>query len=259
VADETTDTATSTETTATTDAAASTEASSATTGSETAASTDAGATDEGSIVGSAGTDSGTGDKGGEAKADGEGGDKDGGQSGATVPETYELKLTATNEAGEETETPLDPALVEAATPLLKDAGLTNEQANKLLPLVPQVQAQLIKQQNDEFAAVRSDWVKQVNEDPELGGKNLPETQRLIAKALDHFGAPSQKDDKGNETNPFRKLLNESGLGNHPDMVRMFKKIGEAASEDGAFIRNTSEPEQRLSREQKLYPEDQPKG
>jgi hypothetical protein len=47
-----------------------------------------------------------------------------------VPEKYELALEGLT---------LDPALVEAADPMLRDLGLTNEQAGKLLPLAQQVQ------------------------------------------------------------------------------------------------------------------------
>jgi hypothetical protein len=124
--------------------------------------------------------------------------------------------------------------------------------------VPEIQTAAVKQMNDEFAKVRADWAKEAQNDPEIGGKNWAETQRLAAKALDHFGARSEIVD-GEETNPFRKLLNESGMGNHPVFIRMFRDIGEASSEDGTFVRNNHATEQKLSREQKNYPEDQPKG
>lgn len=236
-------------------------ATSATTSGETAdapatpVAADAGATADATVLGEAATDAGTGDTQADSTASPTPTPM---PDDAGVPDAYELKLTTTNEAGEETAIDLDPVLVEAATPLLKEAGLSNEAANKLLPLIPQVQEQMLKQQNDEFAKVRADWAKQAQADPEIGGKNWAETQLLAAKALDHFGARSEKDDKGAETNDFRKLLNESGLGNHPVMLKMFRNIGSAVSEDPTFVRNTNETESRLSREQKNYPEDQPK-
>jgi hypothetical protein len=115
--------------------------------------------------------------------------------------------------------------------------------------------------NDEFAKVRADWAKEAQNDPEIGGKNWTDTQRFAAKALDHFGAPSEikeVDGKKVETNEFRKLLNESGMGNHPVFIRMFRKIGEAVSEDGTFVRNNQVVETKLSREERLYPDDVPK-
>jgi hypothetical protein len=172
---------------------------------------------------------------------------------AGVPDAYELKLTSVAEDGTETSIDMDPVLVEEATPIFKELGLSNEQANKLTGLMPKVQEQLFKAQNDEFAKVRADWAKEAQADPEIGGKNWTETQRLAARALDHFTGPA--DDK----NEFRKLLNDSGLGNHPVMIRAFRKIGEAIAEDGTFVRNTTEVKQELTREQRNYPEDQPKG
>lgn len=246
----TTDTQTST-TTATADAGATTDDANANAGATTDTSADAGAaTDDGSILGSATTDAGAGSA--------EGGADEGAKapeataSDNSVPDTYELKLTTAAEDGTETTVDLDPVLVETATPLLKEAGLNNEQANKLLPLVPKVQEQLLKQQSDQFAAVKADWAKQTSDDPEIGGKNLDETKRLAAKALDHFTGPA--DDK----NEFRKLLNETGLGNHPVMVRAFRQIGASLSEDSTFVRNTTEQKTQKSREEINYPNDVPK-
>ena len=225
------------------------------------AGTDAsGAADAGTILGEAAADAGTGDDAAaKPAADAADADKPGDGSPG-VPESYELKLTTTNEAGEESNVDLDPALVEAATPLLKEAGLTNEAANKILPLVPKIQERFLQQQNDAFERTRADWAKQSKESAEIGGDKLAETQRLAAKALDHFTGPAvTKDKDGNDVpNSFRQLLNESGLGNHPVMLKTFRDIGAALSEDGTFVRNTTETAAKKSREETLYPEDQPK-
>ena len=245
---DTTETQSSTEATTET-----TEVSATETGSETQGAASSNEGNDSTVLGTAET--GAGDEGGKEGS---------GQTPAPVPddegvpEAYELKLTSTNEAGEEVAQDLEPVLVEEATPIFKDLKLTNEQANKLTALMPKVQERLVQQQNDRFAEVRADWAKQAKEDPEIGGKNWDQTVQLSAKALDHFGAKSEKNDKGEETNEFRKLLNESGLGNHPVMLRMFRNVGAAISEDTTLIRNTSETKENLSREQILYPNDQPK-
>lgn len=251
----TTATETSTTPTATTSEGASTEG-----GAATGASGEA---DASTLLGSATTDTGTGN------ADG---DTTGSDSQASptptpvpedngVPEAYELKLTVPGEGegAEPTEVPLDPALVEAATPLLKEAGLTNAQANKILPLVPDIQKALVKQQGDEFARVRAEWAEQAQKDPEIGGAKLDESKRLAAKALDHFTGPMViKNADGTETpNEFRKIMDESGLGNHPVMLKAFARIGAAMSEDNAFVRNTTETTAKKSREEANYPDDVP--
>lgn len=171
-----------------------------------------------------------------------------------VPEAYELKPFTVGEGETAKTIEIDSGLLETITPGLKEAGVTQPMLDKLAPsVVPAIQEQVIKAQTDEFAKVRADWAKEVQSDPEIGGKNLPETQRLAAKALDHYTGPA--DDK----NEFRKLLNESGLGNHPVMVRFCRAVGADLSEDGTFVRNTNEQPANKSREERLYPEDQPKG
>jgi hypothetical protein len=40
---------------------------------------------------------------------------------------------------------------------------------------------------------------------------------------------------------FRTLLNETGLGNHPEMIRAFARIGERVSEDGFALAGTASP------------------
>lgn len=252
---DTTETQSSTEATTET-----TEVSATETGSETqvAASANEGSSDDGTLVGSSSTESGTGDEGSK---EGSGPTPTPVPDDEGVPEAYELKLTSTNEAGEEVAQDLDPVLVEEATPIFKDLKLTNDQANKLTALMPKIHDRFRQQQNDDFAVIRADWKKQAVEDPDIGGKNLDESRRLAAKALDHFGARSEIkeiDGRKVETNEFRRILNETGIGEHPAVLRMFRDIGSALSEDNNFIRNTSEVKQDLSREQKNYPNDVPK-
>jgi hypothetical protein len=242
--EQTTDT-TQTETTA--DAAATTaEATSETVATEAAADTNTG--EASTVLGSASTEDGTGD----ADCTDEAADKDAAAE-AVVPETYDLKLTVQGEDGKEAEVAIDNALLETATPILKELKLTNEQANKVAALVPKVQERLIQQQNDAFAETRTQWAKQAQEDPEIGGKNWKSTQSLAAKALDHFVGPAA-DDKGNK-NEFRQLLDDTGLGNHPAMIRFCRKVGEGLAEDGTLARGSEGPRAKPDRLEALYPED----
>ena len=205
--------------------------------------------DAGTILGAATTDTGTGDaKAEDSKApisptpvpDDNG-----------VPEAYELKPITMGEGDDATTIEIDSALLETVTPGLKEAGIKQDQLDKLAPLVPAIQQAALKQMNDEFSATRADWAKQAQADPEIGGKNWAETLRLAAKGLDQFTGPA-------ENNEFRKLLDDSGLGNHPAMIRAFRNIGASISEDSTFVRNTTVVEQRKSREEINYPNEVPK-
>jgi hypothetical protein len=64
------------------------------------------------------------------------------------------------------------------------------------------------------------WMKQARADQEYGGDKLHENLASAKKALDTFGSPE-----------FKSLLKESGLGNHPELIRAFVRVGKAISED----------------------------
>src|SRR3569623_1048179 len=87
-------------------------------------------------------------------------------------------------------------------------------------------------------------------DPEIGGAKWGDTIATAASALDRLGFT-----KGSA---FRNLLDESGLGNHPDMIRAFVKVGKAISEDNDFVLGGGIPRIRRDRAETLYPHDHPK-
>lgn len=234
--------------------------------------------DDGSLIGNA-TDSGAGGEGdagdgkvqageGDTGKDGEDGDGedepdgDGDADAAAdedkVPEAYKLDPITVGEGETATTVEIDTKLLEDVTPLLKEAGVTQGAAKKLAPAVLKVQEKVIEQLNNNHSAMKADWEKQVREDKDIGGAKLDETMGRVARALDKFGAQSVKDKDGKETNEFRLLLNDTGLGNHPVMVRMFNEIGKLVGEDDTLIRPDTSPAAKQDRLEVLYPNDVPK-
>jgi hypothetical protein len=165
---------------------------------------------------------------------------------AAVPETYEL---AAPEG-----TTLDPESIALATPVFKELGLSNEQANKLMPVAAQFAQRIQDQANQQIIsqvqADRKAWLDTAKADPEIGGAKWDETIATGAKALDGLGFP-----KGS---PFRVLLEESGLGNHPEMIRAWSKVGRAIGEDG-FVQASGVTTTKRDTAELLYPNDAPKG
>jgi hypothetical protein len=200
--------------------------------------------DAATLVGSATT--GTGKDGeGDAGDPGEADAKDGAKSADEgPPEAYELKLVV-KDGDTETEVEMDPVLVDAATPVLKEIGLSNDQANALLPLVPTIQAKVLQDQADTFETVSAGWAKAAKADKKLGGKNWAETEHLMAKAMDNFA-----DDE------FRSILNDSRLGNHPAFVRFTRAVGARLGEDGDFPRGDARAK-AIPKEEIMYPNDVP--
>lgn len=159
-----------------------------------------------------------------------------------VPEAYELSLEGVE---------LDAKLIEEATPIFKELGLTNDQANALLPLAPKLMAQAqeatMQQLIEAGAQQRQQWLEAFKADPDIGGGKMDETTHLAAKGLDAIGFV--------EGHPFRKALTESGFGNHPDMIRMARRLGELVGEDGDFVRSGAGSATALPIEKRLYPND----
>lgn len=155
-----------------------------------------------------------------------------------VPEKYELAVEGLE---------LDALAIEEATPVFKELNLSNEQASKLMPVAAQfrdrVTTQTLQQLAEQGAQQKAEWASSTKADPDIGGAKLDETLHLASKGLDHFGHTEGSD--------FRKLLTETGFGNHPEMVRMMRAVGEMLSEDGFARANAGS--QAPSAKDILYP------
>ena len=159
-----------------------------------------------------------------------------------MPERYDLMLEGLS---------LDPALVTQADPVLREIGLTNDAANKLLPvardIMTRTQADVVRQLAEAAATQKQGWQDAFAADPEIGGARRSETEHLAARGLDTLGY--------REGHPFRRALDDSGFGNHPDLIRAFRRLGEMVGEDGAFVRPTTAPAQARPVWERLYPND----
>jgi hypothetical protein len=97
--------------------------------------------------------------------------------------------------------------------IAKDLKLPLEHAQKLVDLA----AKREQARAEVFATTVAGWAEQTTNDKELG---KPENLAMAQKAVETFGSPELK-----------LILNSSGLGSHPEVVRAFLKIGKAISED----------------------------
>lgn len=138
-------------------------------------------------------------------------DKEQKQEGA--PEKYEFT------AGEGVE--LDADALKDFEPVARDLNLTNEQAQKLVDAYPKILAGVQQRQAEAWQAQTEQWAADVKADKEIGGDKLTANLSAAQRALDLFGTPELKE-----------YLEGTGLGNHPELVKAFIKIGKAMSEDG---------------------------
>jgi hypothetical protein len=161
---------------------------------------------------------------------------------AATPEKYEL--TAPEGFT------LDQEAVDTATPVFKELGLTNEQAQKLMP----VAADFAKRIGDRLTGdllgkvseERKAWLETSRSDQEIGGANWDQSLTVAAKAMDQLGFV-----KGS---PLRNILDESGLGNHPEMIRAFVRVGKAIGEDANFVRPEHNASVKRTDAELFYPQ-----
>lgn len=125
-----------------------------------------------------------------------------------VPEAYDLKMPEGVE--------LDQAAAAEFTAIAKELKLDQAAAQKLAD----VGAKMAQRQVEAHAKLVESWAEQVKTDSEIGGDKLAENLGVARKALEAFGTPELRD-----------VLNATGLGNHPEVIRAFYKVGKAISED----------------------------
>ncbi|EMG9341045.1 peptidase [Proteus mirabilis] len=144
---------------------------------------------------------------------------DANKSDVGAPEKYEFKAP---EEGQE----LDKGALEVFESIARELNLNNEQAQKLVDVYgSKIMPAIQKQINDGWQKQTEQWAKTVKADEELGSN---ESIGAAQKALDTYGSDDLK-----------LYLTETGLGNHPEIIRAFAKIGKAMSEDGLVTGNSN--------------------
>jgi hypothetical protein len=119
----------------------------------------------------------------------------------------------------------------------RELNLPQDKAQQLIDKMAPVMA---KQQAEQVEQLRTDWAAQSSSDKEFGGEKLQENLAHARKALDTFATPELK-----------TILNETGLGNHPELVRFMVRAGKAISPDGIVIGNAT-PNANRSAAEVLY-------
>ena len=137
-----------------------------------------------------------------------------------IPEKYDLQMPEG--------VTLDSTAADEFTTIAKELKLDQGQAQKLADVAAKMQTR----QAEQHSKLVETWVESVKTDKEIGGDNLAENLGIARKALDTFGSPELKD-----------VLNATGFGNHPAVIKAFVKMGKAISEDrfvtgGAKAANT---------------------
>lgn len=108
----------------------------------------------------------------------------------------------------------------AAEAFAKQHNLPKEAAADLSKLMSDSSLAWPSKHQEELQTLFTSWASEAKADEEFGGEQFEANVAIANKAVGMFG-----NDK------FTKLLADTGLGVHPEMVRVFYKIGKLISED----------------------------
>lgn len=148
-----------------------------------------------------------------------------------VPQAYDIKLPEGSA--------LNPAHVDTVKTFAKENNLSNEQAQKVL----ERDHAAVTDMHQQLEQKKSEWIKTASNDPEIGGEEFTRNAELSKRVIARFGSEGLK-----------KQLNETGLGNHPELVRTFVRIGKLMSEDQFIFPGGAQQTEKESKsiEDKFY-------
>jgi len=133
---------------------------------------------------------------------------------------------------------IDSAAIENFGAIAKELNLSQDQAQKVIDKMAPAMHQRSQEMMTKF---REEWTAAVSSDKEYGGADLNANLGIARKALDTFGTPA-----------LTELLNQTGLGSHPEVVRVFYRAGKAISED-RFVSGNQPTSSERDPAKRLFP------
>tara|TARA_R100000306_G_scaffold17408_1_gene21432 strand:+ start:168 stop:1004 length:837 start_codon:yes stop_codon:yes gene_type:complete len=124
-----------------------------------------------------------------------------------------------------------------------NTGLTQEQANSILNLYGEIQEEQETDATNQLEELRTNTTMELQKE---WGKNYDGKLDYAKRAFAQFATPE-----------LIQVMDDSGLGNHPEMLRAFSKVGEIMGEDSLVVGTglgTSQlsPQQAQAEIQALY-------
>jgi hypothetical protein len=140
----------------------------------------------------------------------------------SVPDKYEFKAPDNYT--------LDPTAYEAAIPVFKELGLTNDQAQKLIDIQVQREIALAKAPEATMNAMRKDWQGKTLSDPEIkatidknsGKTGIDAVKINLARTLAVLPVDLQVE--------FKDAMNLTGAGDHPAFIKAFNRLAAYVTE-----------------------------
>ena len=150
----------------------------------------------------------------------DGEDKDGqadDDTPAVAPETYEDFVLPE-------EVSVNEDLITEFSGLAKEANMPQDMAQKFVTLqaeyMGKMAAEAATAQEEAWGTTLSEWADAAKADKEIGGADFKANVGVMRKALDMYGTPELKE-----------ALDITGVGNHPEFLRLMYRMGKDISDD----------------------------
>jgi len=176
----------------------------------------------------------------DAEGDGDGGDK----PASVVPDEYKFEPSEGFEVNDQVQEQLD-----AFSQTAKDAGLSQEQYQRVVTGEIDRQMASVNQANEAYGERLNQWVTETKSDNELGGDKLQENLGQAKSAVDRFGTPGLKElfEPPSPDNP-----SGLGIGNHPEIIRLLHRVGGMLKEDD-LVGSDTEVADQTDGLKRMYP------
>lgn len=117
-------------------------------------------------------------------------------------------------------------VMDSATALFKEAGLSQDHAQKLIDIYSGAITKAQQASRDNYVTTRKGWHDEIRADKDIGSGNekiiKPEVSASISKLIDgHLGGEK-----------FREALNVTGAGDHPAVIRALAQVAKLLTEGG---------------------------
>lgn len=139
-------------------------------------------------------------------------------------EAQKLELKEVKDLTLPKDSKLTEAEVQATFDQAKELGLNKTQAQAFLEAKSINEEAIQERALAEVEGHKAAWLAEFKADPELGGDNAVETSEHAKRAIDKFGSER-----------FKKLLDDTGAGNHIEFLRVFSNIGKQLLASDSFI------------------------
>ena len=155
------------------------------------------------------------------------------KAASVVPEEYDLTLTK--------DSLLDDSVIDEIATEAREQGLSNDQAQAVVKGREKAVADHVAAEKATLAEAQKTWREDAEKDKEIGGDDFKKNVELAHRVIDKYGNPA-----------FKEMLNKTGVGDNPDFLRLFVKLGKSMADDVAINPGSQNPKKATRMADRMY-------